>query len=136
MVSYVFGLDNPWELVMITVGFILLWVVVSVPVYFAGKKVTAGKSTFSDAMIASLFGPITYAATFFAFNYFLGAVVYSWSLFLAFVIWVWVFKASFKTSWLGALALSIFAIFVFVALSLIFAAVHGIVTPAPFFPQI
>ena len=121
---------------MIAVGFFISWFVVSVPVYFAGKIVTAGKSTLSDAMVATLFGPLTYTATLFAFNYIFGAIAYVWSLILAFVVWVWVFKASFKISWLASLALSIFALFVFLILSMLFAAVHGIVAPAPFFPHI
>ena len=133
----ILGPLNPLNLLLITSGFILLWVVVSVPVCVAGKIVTAGKSTLSDAMIASLFGPIVYAVTMFGLNYVIGPGAYSWGLALAFVAWVWVFKASFtralKKGWLGALAISIFSIFVFAAMSNVFTVIYGITIPAPFF---
>jgi hypothetical protein len=126
-------------LLLIVLGLIILWVIVSIPVYIAGKIVTAGESTLSDAMIATLFGPIVYAITLFLVDLFLGPVVGSGSyvaaLVLAFIAWVWVFKSSFKTTWLGALAIAILAILVFAALSIIFGALLGIVVPAPFFPR-
>ena len=33
------------------VGLIILWIIVSIPVWLAGKAVTGGKATFGDAMI-------------------------------------------------------------------------------------
>ena len=127
------------DLLLIVVGLIILWVIVSIPVYIAGKIVTSGEATLGDAMIATLFGPIVYAVTLFAVDYFLGGLIgggaYVWALVLAFIAWVWVFKASFKTTWLGALAIAIVAILVFAVLSLLFGALLGIVVPAPFFPR-
>ena len=127
------------DLLLILVGLIILWVIVSIPVYIAGKIVTSGESTLGDAMVATLFGPIVYALTLFAVDYFLGTLIgggaYIWALVLAFIAWVWIFKASFKTTWLGALAIAILAILVFAVLSLIFGALLGIVVPAPFFPR-
>jgi hypothetical protein len=135
----IIGTLNLLDLLLITFGFFVLWVVVSIPVCVAGKIVTAGKSTLSDAMIASLFGPIVYAVTLFGLNYVIGPGAYSWGLVLAFMAWVWVFKASFtrtlKKSWLGALAISILAIFVFALMSNVFTAIYGITIPAPFFPH-
>lgn len=65
----------------------------------------------------------------------IGGGAYVWALVLAFIAWVWVFKASFKTTWLGALAIAILAILVFAVISLLFGALLGIVVPAPFFPR-
>lgn len=127
------------DLLLIVVGLIILWVIVSIPVYIAGKIVTSGEATLGDAMVATLFGPIVYAVTLFAVDYFLGGLIgggaYVWALVLAFIAWVWVFKASFKTTWLGALAIAVVAILVFAVLSLLFGALLGIVVPAPFFPR-
>lgn len=127
------------DLLLIVVGLIILWVIVSIPVHIAGKIVTSGESTLGDAMIATLFGPIVYAVTLFVMDYFLGSLIgsgaYVLSLVLAFIAWVWVFKASFKTTWLGALAIAILAILVFAVLSLLFGALLGIMVPAPFFPH-
>ena len=127
------------DLVLLVVGLIILWVIVSIPVYLAGKIVTSGESTLSDAMIATLFGPIVYAVTLFVVDYLLGNIIgsgaYVGALVLAFLGWVWVFKASFKTTWLGALAIAILAILVFAVMSIIFGTLLGIVVQAPFFPR-
>lgn len=127
------------DLLLIIVGLIILWVIVSIPVYIGGKIVTSGESTLGDAMVATLFGPIVYAVTLFLVDFFIGSLVgggaYVGALVLAFIAWVWVFKASFKTTWLGALAIAILAILVFAVLSLLFGALLGIMVPAPFFPH-
>jgi hypothetical protein len=121
------------------IGLIILWIIVSIPVYIAGKVVTAGESTLGDAMVATLFGPIVYAVTLFVVDYFLGALIGSgafiWALILAFIAWVGVFKASFKTGWLGALAIALLAIVIFAAISFLFGAFLGVMVPAPFFPR-
>lgn len=128
------------DLLLFLVGLIIMWIIVSVPVYIAGKVVTAGKSTLGDAMIATLFGPIIYALTLFAVDYFLGALIGSSSfivaLILAFIAWVWVFKASFRTSWLSGLAVAILAIFVFAGISILFGTFLNVMVPAPFFPRL
>ncbi len=128
------------SLVVLAVGLIILWVIVSIPVYIAGKVVTAGESTLGDAMIATLFGPIVYVVTLFAVQFLLGEFIasgaYIWALIIAFIAWVGVFKASFKTSWLGALAIALLAILVFAGLSFLFGALLGVMVPAPFFPRL
>ncbi len=107
--------------------------------YIAGKIVTAGESTLGDAMIATLFGPIVYTITLFLVDYFLGALIgsnsYILALILAFIAWLWVFKASFKTGGLKAFAIAALAILVFAAISILFGAVLGLMIPAPFFPR-
>ena len=128
------------NLLLFTVGLIILWIIVSVPVYIAGKIVTAGKSTLGDAMIATLFGPIIYALTLFALDFLLGALIglssLAAALILAFIAWVWLFKASFKTSWLGGLAVAILAILVFTGISMLFGTFLNVMVPTPFFPRL
>lgn len=127
------------SLLLFVVGLIIMWIIVSIPVYIAGKIVTADESTLGDAMVATLFGPITYAITLFVVDFFLGALIgsgaYIWALVLAFIAWVWVFKASFKTTWLGALAIAILAILVFAVISILFGTFLDVMVPAPFFPR-
>jgi hypothetical protein len=64
-------------------------------------------------MLATLFGPILYAVTLFIVGYFLGALIgstaYIIALILALIGWIWVYKASFRTGWLGAIAIAILA---------------------------
>ncbi len=128
------------SLLILAVGLIILWIIVSIPVYIAGKVVTAGESSLGDAMIATLFGPIVYVVTLFAVQFLLGTLItsgaYIWALVIAFIAWVGVFKASFKTSWIGALAIALLAILIFAGLSFLFGALLGVMVPAPFFPRI
>ena len=127
------------NVLLIVVGLIIIWVIVSVPVYLTGKLVTAGESTLGDAMVATLFGPIVYAATLFIFSVLLsawaGSGAYLWALIVAFLAWLGVFKASFKTGWLRTLAIALLAILVFAGISVLFGTLLGIMVPAPFFPQ-
>jgi hypothetical protein len=128
------------SLLVTIIGLIILWVVVSIPVWLAGKAVTGGKATFGEAMLATLFGPIVYAVTLILVDFFLGTLIgstgYIIALILAFIAWIWVYKASFKTGWLGGIAIAILAVIIFAVISIIIGAIFGLVVPAPFFPHI
>jgi hypothetical protein len=128
------------SLLLTIIGLIILWIVISIPVWLAGKAVTGGKATFGEAMLATLFGPIVYAVTLILADFFLGTLIgstaYIIALILAFIAWIWVYKASFKTGWLGGIAIAILAVIIFAVISIIFGALFGLVVPAPFFPHI
>jgi len=128
------------SLLVTIIGLIILWIIVSIPVWLAGKAVTGGKATFGEAMIATLFGPIVYAVTLIIVGYFLGTLIgstaYIIALILALIAWIWVYKASFRTGWLGAIGVAILAWIIFVVISIIFGALFGIVVPGTFFPHI
>jgi hypothetical protein len=127
------------SIIAIIIGLIILWILVSIPVYIAGKIVTGGASTLGDAMLATLFGPIVYTITLFLVAFLLGDLIgsnaYIVALIIAFIGWLWVFKASFKTGWLRALAIALLAVLIFTAISILFGALLGIMVPAPFFPK-
>jgi hypothetical protein len=127
------------NILVLIIGLIIIWIIVSIPVYIAGKIVTAGESSLGDAMIATLFGPIVYAITLFIADFLLGSLIgsggYIWALVIAFIAWVAVFRASFKTGWLGALAIAVLAILVFAVISILFGFLLGLMIPAPFFPR-
>jgi hypothetical protein len=126
-------------LVVLIIGLIILWIIVSIPVYLAGKVVTGGRSTFGEAMLATLFGPIVYAVTLFVVDFFLGAIIGGAAsliaLILAFIAWVWVFKASFRTGWLGGLGIAILSVIVFWILSIILGFLFGSITTTHYFPS-
>ena len=127
------------SLLVTVVGLVILWIVISIPAWLAGKAITGGESTFGDAMVATLFGPIVYAVTLIVVDYFLGALIGSGAfiiaLLLAFIAWIWVYKSSFGTGWLGGIGIAILAIVVFAVMSVILGALFGLVVPAPFFPH-
>jgi len=119
------------------VGLVILWVIVSIPVYFAGKAVTGGKSDFGDAMGATLGGAIGYLVVLFVVSYFLGAVIGdsagAFAVVLALTVWLAVFRASFRTSWLRAIAIVLLSWVFLLILSFIVGALFGISFP-DFFP--
>ncbi len=140
MSNLIVGNMTPMSLLVTIIGLIILWIVVSIPVWLSGKAVIGGKATFGEAMIATLFGPIVYAVTLIIVDYFLGALIgssaYIIALVLAFIAWIWVYKASFKTGWLGGIGIAILAVIIFAVISIILGAIFGLVVPAPFFPSI
>jgi hypothetical protein len=127
------------SVLILIVSLIILWIIVSIPAYVAGKVVTKGKSTFGEAMIATVLGPIVYVIVTVAVDFFLegliGSGAYIWGLILAFVAWVWVYKSTFKTGWLGGLAIAILAIIVFIILAIVLGILFSFTLPAPTFPK-
>jgi hypothetical protein len=131
---------NLLNLLIIIIGLVILWIIVSIPVYAAGKIVTNGKSTLGEAMAATLLGPIVYVIVLVGVRFFLGAIIgkgaYIWAYIFAFIAWIGVYKSTFKTGWLGALAIAILAIILFVVLAIIIGALFGLTVPGPFFPRL
>jgi len=128
------------DLLIIIIGLVILWIIVSIPAYIAGKVVTAGKSTLGEAMLATLFGPIVYAIVLVGASFFLGAIIgsgaYILALILALIAWIGIYKSTFRTGWLGAIAIGILAAIIFIILSIIITALLGVTIPGQFFPKI
>lgn len=139
MADFIIGNVTLLGLLETIVGLIILWIVVSIPVWLAGKAVTGGKATFGEAMLATLAGPVVYAITLIAVSYLLGTLIgslaYVIALVLAFVAWIWVYKASFETSWLRGFAIAILAVILFIVIGFIIGLLFGFVIPTSFFPQ-
>ncbi len=91
-------------------------------------------------MVATLAGPIVYFVILVVVDFFLGTVIGSeafiFALILAFIAWIWVYKSSFGTSWLGGLGIAILSVIIFAIMSLILGALFGVVVPSSFFPHI
>jgi hypothetical protein len=140
ILDFVLSGSSLLDLLILVIALIILWVIISIPAYIAGKVVTAGKSTFGEAMLATLFGPIVYAIVLLGVSFFLGTVIgsaaYILALILALIAWVWVYKATFRTGWLGGIAIAILAFIIFVIVGAIIAALFGVRVPAQFFPKI
>jgi hypothetical protein len=131
------------DLIIVIIGLVILWIIVSIPVYIAGKIVTAGKSRFGEAMLATLFGPIVYAIVLVGVSFFLGEIIGSetrvtalLAFVLAVIAWVGVYKSTFRTGWLGAIAIGILAAIIFLILSMIMTALLGVTIPGQFFPKV
>ena len=122
------------------IGLIILWIVVSIPVWLAGKVATGGKATFGDALLATLAGPIVYFIVLLLVGYFLSAAIGSTAFvigyLLALIAWIWVFKTSFQTGWLRAILIALLAWVIYILLSILIGSIFGVAYPSPFFPQI
>ena len=57
------------------ISFLILWIVVSIPVWLAGKAITGGQATFGGALLATLAGPIVFYIVTFLVGFFLGAII-------------------------------------------------------------
>jgi hypothetical protein len=125
-------------LLILLIGLIILWVIISIPVYLAGKAVTGGKATFGEAMVATLLGGIVYVIVLVGVTFFLGALIGPtaglFAVILAFIAWLGIYKSSFETSWLGALAIAILAVVIVFVLNVVLVALFGVSIPTFFHP--
>jgi len=125
---------------VVVVGLLMMWIIVSVPVWIAAKIVTLGKAKFTRAMLVTAVGPFIYALVFFLSNAALTAtlgqqfLIAAISFILAFIAWIGVFKVGFRTGWIRALGIAFVATIVFVIIGAIVTA--GLQAVAPGTPAI
>jgi hypothetical protein len=122
----------------VIIGLLVLWIIVSIPVWVAAKILAMRRVSFSRAMLVTALGPIVSAAVFFIFAALLTAIVGDPTLpviiglIVAFVAWIGVFKRGFHTGWLRALGIAMLAVVVFAVIGLIISLLmHVIVPEAP-----
>ncbi|HUK79319.1 MAG TPA: hypothetical protein VLU91_01490 [Nitrososphaerales archaeon] len=131
MVSFSFPTD-PLSLAVYLVGLVILWVIVSIPVYFAGKAIKGGNAGFGQAMGATLGGVIVYWIVFLVVAYFVGSVIGppadALALIIGLVAWLGIFRAAFHTSWLGAIGIVFVAWLILLVLDFLLVAIFN----APF----
>ena len=129
--------SNPVEAVIYLVGLVILWVIVSIPVYFAGRAVTGQKSTLGRAMWTTLAGGLVYFIVYAIVAFFLDAVIgasaNAFAIVLAVLAWLGVYKSIFETTWLKAVAIVLLSWVILIILDLITVHVFGVKFP-DFFP--
>ncbi len=120
-------------LLFLLVALVILWIIVSIPVYFAGKAVTGGKANFGEAMGATLGGGLAYFIVYYGVVIFLGPLLGSstalLALILAFIVWLAVYRASFDTSWIRALGIVIVGWLILLILDFFLVQLFGITVP-------
>ena len=120
------------------IGLVILWIIVSIPSYIAGKVVAGGRATFGAAMLATLGGAIVYAIVLVGANFFLssvmGAAAGVFALLLALIAWLGVYKVAFEVGWLSAFAIAVLAVVVLFIMQLVIQAIFGVYIPTYFHP--
>lgn len=116
-------------------GLLILWIIVSIPVWLAAKILTVGKARFTRAMLVTAVGPIIYAAVFIISGAVLALTVgeqfavAALSFIIAFIAWIGVFKWGFETGWLRALGIAILATVLFIVFGIIVTIALQTVVP-------
>lgn len=119
----------------VIIGLLVLWIIVSIPVWIAAKILTLGRVKFSRAMLVTALGPIIYAIVFFISATLLTAIVGDPTVptiigfIVAFIAWIGVFKKGFDTGWLRAIGIAILAIIVFVVIGLVISLLIQLIIP-------
>jgi hypothetical protein len=119
----------------VIIGLLVLWIIVSIPVWVAAKILAMGRVSFSRAMLVTALGPIVSVVVFFIFAALLTAIVGDPTLpviiglIVAFVAWIGVFKRGFHTGWLRALGIAMLAVIVFAVIGLIVSLLMQVIVP-------
>lgn len=128
---------NAAGLIILVVALIILWIVISVPVYFSAKLVTEGKAHFGEALGATLLGAIVYYIVLIVVTFFLSAIMgYTAAFigfFLAILAWLAVYKGEFQTGWIRALGIVLVAWAILFIMNGVFVAFFGVTVPK-FYP--
>ncbi len=102
--------------------FVVELIILAVLLHFAGLIVVGGrKARFSDALIIALFGNL-FSTLFFTFipsNLI--------AIFLSVTTWLLLIKNLYETGWLGAIAVGILAILIYLVIAIILLFVFGII---------
>jgi hypothetical protein len=135
-----FGFTVPTTLpglLILAAALVILWIVVSIPVYISGELITGGRADFGSAMGATLGGALAYVIVLWAGTFlltpFLGGSALIISFVLALLIWLGVYRASFDTGWLQALAIVIVSWLVLIVLDVVLTSLFGVSFPK-FYP--
>jgi hypothetical protein len=103
-------------------GLLILWIIVSIPVWIAAKILTGGRARFTRAMLVTAVGPVIYAIVFFVSSVLLAvtigerASIAAISFILAFIAWIGVFRWGFDAGWIRALGIAVLATVVFIVI--------------------
>ncbi|MDG6989141.1 MAG: hypothetical protein JRN21_07420 [Nitrososphaerota archaeon] len=118
-------------------GLAILWVVVTIPVYFAARVIKGDTVGFGDAMGATLGGVVVYYVVYFAVTLALGAVIGApagaIALLLGLLAWLAVFRGAFRTTWPKSVGIAVLAWVILLILDAIMVTLFGVTFPA-FYP--
>jgi hypothetical protein len=108
-------------LLFVLAAFLVPLLILTVVLYLAGLLVVGGRrARFSDAFLIAFLGTIISAITSLFIPYFLLLLV------IQIIVWLALIKHFYETGWLGALAVAILSVIVFIVVLFILAVVFAI----------
>ena len=123
------------------VSLVIMWAIISVPVWISAKILTSGRARFGRAKLVTVIGPIVYALVLIISTSFVSpalgnrfSIIMLLGTVLALLAWIYVFKKGFETGWIraAAAAIAVLAIIVFVIIGAVIALfTHLFVPNAP-----
>jgi hypothetical protein len=124
-------------LLILVAALVILWVAVSIPVFVSGELMTEGRAAFGDAMAATLGGAVVYVLILYAGTFLLAPILGSAAPIVSFIIamtgWLAVYRSSFDTGWLGALAIVVVGWLVLLVMDVMLTSLFGVSFPK-FYP--
>jgi len=102
------------SIILPIISLVIIWAIVSIPVWISAKILTSGRARFGRAMLVTAAGPIVYVSVLIISTSFLSLaignqspLIMSIGLVLAFLAWIYVFKTGFKTGWIRGAAIAL-----------------------------
>ena len=124
-------------IIIAIISLVIVWAIVSVPVWISAKILTSGRARFGRAMLVTAAGPIVYALVLIISTRFLSLTIGNRSplitiigLVLAFLAWIYIFKRGFETGWIIGIGIALLAIIVFVIIGAAIALLTHLFVPA------
>jgi hypothetical protein len=119
--------------IVLALTLLVLWVVVSIPVYISGELITGGKSGLGDAMGATLGGTLVYLLVLYGLGFLLVPAIGGAGITIAFIVaivaWLAVYRSSFDTSWIGAVGIVAVGWVVFIIMDAVLISLLGLSLP-------
>jgi hypothetical protein len=124
-------------LVIAIVSILIIWALVSIPIWISAKILMVSHTKFGHAMLVTAVGPIVYSVVLFISTLLLSSLpigsngfLLNWlALAVAFIAWIYIIKKGFKTGWIRALGISILAIIVFVIVGIVVTYIVQLFVP-------
>jgi hypothetical protein len=123
------------KIASVLLGLIIIWIIVSIPVFISARIIVGRRAGFGEAMLATLVGPIVFGIIL-TIGYVINQRVFTGlgviAFLLGFIAWIAVYRVVFHTGWIRAFGIAVLAIIValivFVILALIGLAFKDILT--------
>jgi len=112
------------KIASILVGLIIVWIIVSIPIYISAKIIVGRKASFGEALLATLVGPIVFGIVV-AVGYIITQRVFGGlgilAVLLGFLAWIAVYKGVFHTGWVRAFGIALLSVIVALVIIVILA---------------